>query len=131
MFLLHEEKRTLLQVYMDACMSGAGGVLRPQAYHARFPPHVLSADPAICHLEALNAVVALTLWADRLRGQLVHLFSDSSMAVMVFQAGRGRDELLQSCPTQLWLVCAQPDITLRVGHVPGQSLLELADALSR
>ena len=45
--------------------------------------------------------VSRTSSADWLRGPLVHLFSDSSMAVMVFQAGRGRDEFLQSCARQL------------------------------
>lgn len=96
LFLLHKEMHTPLQVYVDACPSGAGWVLWPQSYHIWFPTHVLTANPSICHLEALNSVVAHTIWADRLRGKLVRLFSDSNTAVMVFQSDRERDEFLQS-----------------------------------
>ena len=46
------------------------------------------------------------------------------MAVIVFQAGRGRDSFLQACVRQLWYVCAKNGITLGVGHVPGASLLD-------
>ena len=41
------------------------------AYHAEFPFHILDEDRPICHLEALNVVVALRLWAPQLAHQLI------------------------------------------------------------
>ena len=41
-----------------------------------------------------------------------------------------RDTFRQACACQLWLICATYDITLGVGHVPGDTLLQSADALS-
>ena len=108
-----------------------GAVTKMAAYHAQFPPHIMSEGHPICHLEALNAVVAIKLWAPSFSNCLLHLFSDNAKAVAIFQAGRGRDCFLQPCAREIWLTCAVWDITLAVGHVPGDSLTGTADALSR
>ena len=50
-------------------------------YHTEFPDHILHANHPMCHLEALNAVAALTTWASQLQGKLVHLFCDNDTAV--------------------------------------------------
>ena len=75
--------------------------------------------------------MAVKVWAPHFRGQLVHLFSDNATAVAIFQAGNGRDDFIQACSRELWLTCATWDITLAVGYVPGTSLKDTADALSR
>ena len=54
------------------------------AYHAEFPEYILAKDRPICHLETLNAVVALLMWAPQLAHQLVHLLSDNATAVSIF-----------------------------------------------
>ena len=74
--------------------------------------------------------MAVKVWAPHFRGQLVHLFSNNATAVAIFQASKGRDNFTQACARELWLTCATWDITLAVGHVPGNSLEDTADALS-
>ena len=74
--------------------------------------------------------MAVKVWAPHFRGQLVHLFFDNATVVAIFQAGRGRDDFIQAYARELWLTCNAWDITLAVGHVPGTSLEDTADALS-
>ena len=62
---------------------------------------------------------------------MLHLYCHNATAVVVFQAGRGKDPFLEASTRQLWLVCAQYDIMLDIGHVEGKSLLVSADELSR
>ena len=83
----------LVQMYIDACSTGCRGCTYANAYYAQFPFHILAEDLRICHLEALNAVVARRLWAPQLAHKLVHLFSENATAVSIFQVGRGRDDL--------------------------------------
>ena len=60
----------------------------------------------------------------------VQLYSDNTTAVAIFQAGRGRDEFIQSCAREVWITCATWDINLVVGHIPGLCLDGTADVLS-
>ena len=53
--------------------------------------HIAHKNHSIGQLKALNAVVAIKVWAPTFTNQLVHLFSDNSTAVAIFQAGRGKD----------------------------------------
>ena len=55
----------------------------------------------------------------------------SSQTIAIFQAGKGRDPLIQACTRDIWLTCAVWDVTLAMGHVSGISLTSTADALSR
>ena len=130
-FLIHEESRTPIPLFVDACTSGCGAVTSDQAYHRVFPPQILHQNLPICHLEALNAVVALKVWAHMFSGHLVHLFSVNTTSVAIFQVGRSRDAFIQACTRGIWLTCATWDITLAVGHISGASLEGTADALSR
>ena len=34
------------------------------------------------------------------------------------------------CPRDIWLTCAKRDISLAIGHIPGEQLKDTADALS-
>ena len=109
---------------------GAGAVLADEAYHTEFPAHILLKKRPICHLEVLNAMVALITWVAKLCGKLGHLYCDNTTAVVVFHAGHGRDPFLQACARQLWFLCARHEITLGVGHMTRECLVELADTLS-
>ena len=130
-FMIHEDDRVPVQLFVDACASGCGAITDRAAYHVQFPPHIIREAHPICHLEALNIVVAIKLWAPKFSNSLLHLFSDSATALAIFQAGKGRDAFLQACAWEIWLTCAVWDITLAVGHVSGVSLTATADALSR
>ena len=57
--LIHEDGRTPIPLYVDACESSCGALTMSHAYHATFSTSVLQQGHLICHLEALNAAVAL------------------------------------------------------------------------
>ena len=86
-FLLHEDTRVPLPGYIDACTTGVGAVLLNEAYYTLLPAHVLEENRPIFYLGALNAMVAITTWADKLQRRLVHLFCDNATAVVVYKAG--------------------------------------------
>ena len=94
-FLIHPGDRTTVCLYGDAYEIGCGAVVDSHAYHALFPSTVLRASPFICHLEALNAAMALKRWAPILSHHRVHLFCDNVAAVYTFQVVQGRDPSLQ------------------------------------
>jgi hypothetical protein len=118
-------------IYVDSSLSGAGGILEKQAYALEYPPAITDVQHPICHLEALNCVLALKLWSSQLAGKKVSLHCDSATAVAVLQAGKGRDPFIQQCAREVWLLTATHDIDLSVHHVPGDLLKHSADALSR
>ncbi len=130
-FIMQDDDRMPCIIAVDSCTTACGAIHGLQAYHTLFPLEVQRQRHSICHLEALNIVIALKIWAPALRGQLVHILSDSATAVAVMEAGRGRDAFLQACAREVWLQAANHDIDLVVKHVAGESLLPTADALSR
>ena len=110
-FIIHEDGRIPVPVFVDACSLGCGGCTLTEAYHVHFPSTILHKEQPICHLKALNMVVAVKLWAPHLGHKLIHLYSDNATAVAIFQAGRGRDEFTQACAREVW-------ITLPPGTLP-------------
>ena len=118
-------------MYVDSCLTGAGGLLDQQAYALQYPPAIMDKQHPICHLEALNCVLALKLWGPQLAGKKVSLHCDSATAVDVLQAGRGRDHYIQHCAREVWLLTARLDIDLSMQHVSGEQLRDSANALSR
>ena len=58
------------------------------------------------------------------------LHSDSATAMAIFQASRGRDQFIQACNKEIWLVCAVHAITLSFAHTPREQLTDTADTLS-
>ena len=109
---------------------GCRAICQSEAYHAKFPQHVINQSHPICHLEVLNVVVAITLYAQKYKGQLLHLFYDSVIAMAIFQAGRGQDTFLLSCVREVWLTCTIWDITLCITHMAREELTTSGDMLS-
>ena len=85
----------------------------------------------ICHLEALNTTVAITLCTPQFAHQLFHLFCNNEDAVTIFQADNGKVPFRQACTRDIWQVYAQRDITLKVGHILVELLSDTADDLRR
>ena len=102
-FIISQETRDPVKLLVDACGTGCGAMCPPEAYHMHtvFWDRVLVVQCPICELKVLNALVALRRWVPWPRGSLVHLFSDGATAVAIFQAGRGRDPLIQACARDL------------------------------
>ena len=55
---------------------------------------------------------------------------DNEAAVMLFMAGKTRDEFLGACYRNLWLICAENNIDLEVMYIKGKDNV-IADTLSR
>ena len=121
-----EDGRILVQLYIDVCMSQCGALTAGSTYHATFPPRVLLDNPPICHIEALSASVAIKLWAFQIAHQLNTCFATMRQQSPYFKLAEAKTHSSKHAQT-----CAQWDITLTVGHIPGQLLQDTADALSR
>ena len=77
-----------------------------------FPEHIAALNLSICHLEMLNCLVAIRMWAPHLQARHVNLHCDSMVAVNVLVSGRGRDQFLLKCARHIWLSCAQHQVDL-------------------
>ena len=84
----------------------------------------------IVHLEILNVVVTLKIWANHWCNQRIKIYCDNMAVVEVLWAGRARDQILATCARSIWLICAIYNIDLLVAHIPGKENV-LADLLSR
>ena len=92
-----------MDIFVGAYTTGFGALCRAEAHHTIFPQRVLDQGYPICELEALNAAMAIKLWAPTLVGRRVRLYSDSSAAVGILQAGKGRNSHIQACASEIWL----------------------------
>ena len=117
------ENRTL---YIDACLTGLGGVWGQQVYVSP----IIGKTLKIVHLEMLNVVVALRLWATDWAHSAVKLFCDNLAVVQVVQTSKTKDSFLAACIRNVWLLMATYDIDLQVQLIAG-SKNDIDDLLSR
>ena len=88
LYIIHDEDRQPVNLCFNVCGTGEGcAITGTQAYHVQFPSHLLTADHPICHLA--NAVAAIKTWVTAFQHNLVHIYCDNEMAVMIFQADSG------------------------------------------
>ena len=118
------------ELELDACLSGCGAFNGTQYYAEQFPTDVVEEGHTIAHLELLNIVVAIKVWADKWRGKKVKVHCDNSNACLAMQTGRSRDNFVQKCVRVIFLFAGRYDMDVTVVHIPGR-LLVRADALSR
>ena len=114
LYMIHEDTRPPIALFIDACATRAGTICGNQAYHTIFPTILLGEKHPICHLEAINVGAVLRTWAWWLKGCLVDLHTDNNTSAAIFQLGRGRDSYIQASAWELWLICVNADITLVV-----------------
>ena len=117
------------QLFIDACLTGVGGISGHRVYAAPIP-QFQDFHPSITHLEMLNLLVALRLWANHWAKSSVYIFCDNMAVVQVASSGKTRDPFLGACIRNIWLITAIHDIDLEIKHIQGTKNL-LADALSR
>ena len=121
--------REMNSLHVDACLTGIGGVWNNRVYAAPVPTYV-DFHPNITHLEMLNIVIALRLWAKDWTGSLVTFHCDNLAVVQVVNSGKTRDKFLNACIRHIWLISAVHDIDLHLAHIQGRKNL-IADSLSR
>ena len=118
------------QLELDACLTGCGAVTGKEYYMEEFPSEVKDRQHTIAHLELLNVVVAVKVWADTWQHRSIKVSCDNINACLALQTGRSRDSFMQDCIREIFMVCSRSDIQLAAEHKPGV-LMERADALSR
>ena len=126
---IHKPSVVPVIVYVDACLQGLGTYHEGQVYHATVPTsfHLVM---SIVHLEMVNVLVSVRLWANKWRNCSVNMFCDNQAVVEVMANGRSRDKYLAACARTIWLLLAQYNIRLNVLHIAGLEN-RYADTLSR
>ena len=61
-FIMLEDNGQPINLFNDACNTGAGAVADDDEYHSKFPHHIIDGNHTICHLETLNI---LKTWASK------------------------------------------------------------------
>ena len=88
-FIMDNDHRSLIHIYIDACTTGCGAICQAEAYHSEFSAAIQQENHPICKLEAINAMVALKCWTLQLTAQKAVLHSDSATAVAIFKQAGG------------------------------------------
>ena len=85
---------------------------------------------SIVHLEILNIMFALKVWAYYWQDKYIEVFCDNLAVVQVLQAGKARDSRLVTFVRNIWLITSIFNIHLAITHIPGKNS-SVADLLSR
>lgn len=109
----------------DASLTGGGTICLDECFHFQFSSDILRSASHISSLELYTIVVAVQLWAPKLRHRKFIVSCDNEAAVTVINSGS-----FQRCLRQLWFSAAVFDFELQARHIPGEHNV-LADALSR
>ena len=116
-------------MHVHACMTGISGTWSNRVYAAPTPVYV-NFQPNITHLEMLNVMVDLRLWAKDWAGSSVTFHCDNLAVVQVVNSGKMRDAFLNACIRHSWFITAVHDIDLQLTHIQGHKNF-IVDALSR
>ena len=116
------------ELHLDACLTGMGGIFENQCYALPIPKdfHQYS----IVHLEMLNIVVALKVWATQWSKKKLRIKCDNMAVVEVLTSGKTKDNILAICARNVWLLCAIFNVSIHIEHIPGKQNV-IADLLSR
>ena len=115
-------------VFLDASLSGIGGVCGKETYH-HVIPNFLENSPIVV-LEMFNILVATRLWAFNWANKNVLIHCDNEAVVTILNSGKTRDLTLSTISRNIFMQCASHDIQLKIKHVPGKKNI-IADLLSR
>ena len=124
----YEQQNCHSEVHLDACLTGLSGSYQSMVYALPIPKDFMNYN--IAHLEILNIVVALKLWAQQWANKHIKVHCDNMAVVEVLRNGRARDNILALMARNIWLICAMFNIHITVLHIPGKINM-LADLLSR
>ena len=125
---IFEKPPCQFQVFLDASLTGIGGVCDNEIYHHHIPLSLK--DQPIVALEMFNILVASRLWASKWASKNVLIHCDNEAVVTILNSGKTRDLTLSAISRNIFMHCASYDIYLQVKHLPGKSNTT-ADLLSR
>ena len=117
------------EVFVDATLTGTGGIWGSRVYSARVPPNLVHCI-SITQVEMYSVLVTVRLWAPLWKDKSIRIPCNNESAVMVCNTGKTKDPFLNFCIRQLWFHCAQFNVDLQVRHIRGIRKVAV-DALSR
>ena len=91
-------------LHLDACLTGFGGIFLNQWYALPLPKKFN--NYSIVHLEMLNIVVALKIWATQWSCKKLRIKCDNMAVVDVLTSGKTKDSVLALCAHNIWLIAA-------------------------
>ena len=116
------------EIELDACLEGLGAIHNNHIYAIPISKGCMHMD--IVHLEMLNILVALRVWAKQWATKTISVKCDNQAVVTILQSGKTRDPLLAAICRNISMETAKADIRLRTIHIPGKINI-IADSLSR
>jgi len=114
----------------DACLVGCGAVCGKEYFHKVFPETVSAQSLHINALELLSLVIAIKIWAVKLKGKKVTVLCDNEATVWVINTGKTRDIHMQCYLRELCYLSAINEFQLYAKHIPGVDN-RIPDMLSR
>ena len=88
----YEQQNCHSEVHLDACFTGLGGSYESMVYALPIPKDFMNYN--IAHLEILNIVVALKVWAQQWANKRIKINCDNMAVVEVLRNGRATDNIL-------------------------------------
>ena len=120
-----------VKITTDSCLSACGGWAQGDYFHIQYPKELIT-DPSIAinELECVAIVVALKIWAPKLKGLNLLLHCDNKSTVDVINHGHASNKFTQKCLREIVWICAQNNMWIKVKFIPGVTN-RYADLLSR
>ena len=84
----------------------------------------------IVHLEMVNILLAIRLFASKWKQCKVRVRCDNQAVVQVLSSGRTKDTILAVCAHNIWFGAARFDVVIRYDHIQGVNN-RVADLLLR
>ena len=125
---LYDHKQVHQILELDGCLTGLGGRVDNCVYH--LPLEKGYQNCTIVHLEMVNILSALRLFAPRWAQRKVRVRCDNQAVVHVLRSGKTQDPFLGACARNVWFWSAKFDIDLCYDHIRGTENT-VADLLSR
>ena len=114
----------------DASLIGGGGIHDKEYFHVKFPQEIINQTSNIAQREMVTILIAVKLWARKLKGKVVRFYTDNENCMYAIKCGRSHDEFMLKCLRDLVWITAENEILLRCKFVRSRQNL-LPDALSR
>ena len=105
-----------------------GGIFYNQCYALPIPKK--NKNYSIVHLEMINILVAMKVWAYQWKDKKIRIKCDNMAVVDVLISEKTKDTTLSVCARNIWLLSALFNISIHIEHISGKSNVT-ADLLSR
>ena len=96
----YDVKPVQAELHLDACVTGFGGNFDNQCYARPIPKNFN--NYSIVHLEMVNIVVALKIWATQWACKKLRVKCDNMAVVDVLTSGKTKDTILACCARNMF-----------------------------